>query len=139
MTTKVYYYTAFFGVSLGLFLCTWWIMDISAYLSSAIQSMCYFILAIVCTHKAKEQPVTLFGIGCALMMGRFLIEIPIRCYNFFGTASTLIFSFNVIVSIILGIITYREHRTTTLCLSVIIIVLLNTIATRLWDITYGFN
>lgn len=83
--------------------------------------------------------MTLFWIGFTIILGRLIVEIPIRVADFRGTASTLIHTANVLVAIVLGLITYHEKRLMTLFLCLIIIVLLNTIGIKLWDVTYGFE
>lgn len=68
----------------------------------------------------------------AVILGRILLELPIRITEFRATLFSLFIPITVISSIVLAAVYYRERRPVVLILSAIIMVLLNTIVHEDW-------
>ena len=126
-----------FLASLLVFLLSWWTATYSLYAAGWAESMCYFTLTILLLKK-YAQPDT-YGIPYLIViaLGRSVFEVPIRITEFGATLFSLFVPIIVFVSIILASICYREKRASVLILSVVIIILLNTIAHEDWMNYFG--
>ncbi len=78
-------------------------------------------------------------IGLALILGRLLLELTVRIMDIRSGFATLIVTFICILSIILGILCYKEKRPIVYALSIIIGVVLNTFVLQQWAAIYSPN
>ena len=65
-------------------------------------------------------------------MGRIILEVPLRVFEFRETLFSLFVPIVSIVSILLAAVYHKEKRTSVLILAVVILVLLNTVAHDAW-------
>lgn len=126
------------GMGLLLFASTWWFMAFSGTTATWVQSVCFFALAHFCAARYRDQ-LSLGMIGLALILGRLLLELPVRIMDIRSGFATLIVTFICILSIILGILCYKEKRPIVYALSIIIGVVLNTFVLQQWAAIYSPN
>lgn len=128
-----------FLVSLLVFLLSFWTASYSLYAAGWAESICYFIITYLLLNKyaAPES----YGIPyiIAILLGRTILELPLRITEFRTTLFSLFIPILVYVSIILASIYFREKRPMTLILSAIIIILMNTIAHEDWINCFGHH
>ena len=101
----------------------------SIFISSWVNSICYFCFTLFLL-KIKGDNVTknrIIGIILAILLGRAIISIFVHTIDFSGTYYSLLIFPITIVSILLAAICWYEKRYSVYLLSLIIIVLLNSI------------
>ena len=69
----------------------------------------------------------------AIIIGRIILEIPIRIDDFEGSFYSLGITIATIVSILLAALCFKEKRSSVFILSTIILVFINTIGLYAWD------
>mgnify|MGYP007014208777 CR=1 FL=1 len=86
VTKKKAFWLAF-GLSLltyGIF--EWWPMSINEYLAGFINVFCHFLLTWICLTKIKVNGKTNYILlCCALLLGRWLPQIPLHLFFFLDT------------------------------------------------------
>lgn len=118
-------------VSMLVLFLTFWTGKYSAYSYMWSQSICYFALTLLLLRKydigGKVVPICF-----SIAIGRLLPDIPVRIMAFSESAESMAITFVALVGIALGALCYHEKRTSVFVLSIIIMVLLNTIGWREW-------
>lgn len=129
--TKIFWTVT--GLSLLLFLSTFWIGGYSLYAEAWAHSICFFALTWLCLYKflgqAKIQGGLIVG---AVILGRILLEVPVRSFFFVDCLKTTMVPIITIVSILLACVCFYEKRMSVYALSVVIIILLNVFAHEAW-------
>lgn len=120
------------GLSVILFLCTCWFLNLSIYAASCIEGVCFFLFSWLCADKLKTSGMSLITLALWIILGRILVEIPIRISDFAGSFASLIVTIISVASILLAILCYHERRTSVYVLSTIIFVLFNTVVLQSW-------
>lgn len=133
-----------FWISFGLSFLTfaaleWWPMAINEYLAGIINSICSFALTWYCLDKFKVDGETAFLSICgALLLGRWLPQLPMHILFY---CSTLYYAYLLVlatVGILLGAICYYEKKLYAFVLSLIILIVMNTITQYIWLDTIDF-
>ncbi len=119
-------------MSIVLFLLTFWTLGYSGFAAGWTESVAYYGFTYYILDKFAK-PKT-FGVSyvLAIIMGRIVLELPIRIIEFSDTLGSLIIIINVLVSILLAALYFREKRTSLLVLSFVILTLLNTVVVYKW-------
>ena len=106
--------------------------EISIIHSAYAQSICYFELAWFSAQKAKENHISITAVLFSLIAGRLVFELPIRIVEFQDTLSSLMTLIFCLICIILGIICNRVNKPYIYTISLIIVILLNSVIHNLW-------
>ena len=114
------------------FLLTFWTAGYTLYAAAWTESICFFVLTFLLLQKYAKPNTFGWPIVTAVILGRILLELPIRITEFRATLFSLFIPITVISSIVLAAVYYRERRPVVLILSAIIMVLLNTIVHEDW-------
>mgnify|MGYP006962006122 FL=1 len=72
------------------------------------------------------------AIASALILGRIILELPVRILDYANSVGSLMITINCIIGIILGIICYYGKRTSLYFLSIMIEILLTTFIADTW-------
>ena len=121
-----------FLLSMLTFLLTFWTAGYTLYAAAWAESICFFVLTFLLLQKYAKPDTFGLPIVAAVILGRILLELPIRITEFRATLFSLFIPIAVICSIILAAVYFRERRPVVLILSVIIMVLLNTVVHDDW-------
>lgn len=121
-----------FLLSMLTFLLTFWTAGYSLYAAAWAESICFFVLTFLLLQQYAQPSTFGWPIVVAIILGRILLELPIRITEFRETLFSMFIVLVVIASIILASLYYRERRPAILVLSTIILVLLNTIVHESW-------
>lgn len=101
----------------------------SVFVSSWVNSICYFCLTLFLL-KTKGDNATknkIIGIITAILLGRAIISIFVHTIDFRGTYYSLLIFPITIASILLAALCWYEKRYSVYLLSIVIIVILNSI------------
>lgn len=121
-----------FMASLLTFLLSFWTAGYSLYAAGWTESVLYFVLTAILLEKYAEAETYGVSIVVAVILGRIVLELPIRATEFSDTLFSLFVPIVVLASIILSSIYFKEKRPSVLVLAAIIIVLLNTVVHEDW-------
>ena len=72
------------------------------------------------------------AIASALILGRIILELPIRILDYANSVGSLMITINCIIGIILGIICYYGKKPSLYFLSIMIEILLTTFIADTW-------
>ena len=121
-----------FLLSMLTFLLTFWTAGYTLYAAAWTESICFFVLTFLLLQKYAKPNTFGWPIVTAVILGRILLELPIRIIEFRATLFSLFIPITVISSIVLAAVYFRERRPVVLILSAIIMVLLNTVVHEDW-------
>lgn len=124
--------TISFLLSLLLFLLTFWTAAYSLYAASMAEAMCFFVLTYFILEKYAEPKTYGTPFVIAIIMGRILLDIPIRVMEFRETIFSLFIPIVVMISIFLAALNFKEKNKIVLVLSLIILILLSSIGQAQW-------
>lgn len=110
MKKKILTFLGITVISVILLLCECWFNTYPSYVSEWIQSISYFALTWICAYKLKQTGISLYAIVTAVILGRILLEIPIRITDFHNSLGSFMNIITSIIGIILGAICYYEKR-----------------------------
>lgn len=121
-----------FLMSMLVFILTSWTLAYSHYAASMAESCCFFLLTFHLL-ESYAKPNT-YGIPyvLAIIVGRIILEMPLRVMEFKDTLPSLFIPMTVIVSILLAALYYKEKRLSVLILSVSILIILTTMCQYEW-------
>ena len=128
-----------FLVSLLTFLLCCWTASYSLYAAGWAESICYFIVTYLLLNKYAKSNTYGIPYLIAILLGRIILEFPLRISEFRATLFSLFIPIVVCVSIMLAALYFREKRPAVIILSCIIIILLNTIAHEDWINCFGHH
>lgn len=118
--------------SLLLFLITCWTGSYSIYSAGWTESICFFVFTLLVLDKLAKPDHYSVSFIVTIIMGRIILEVPLRVFEFRETLFSLFVPIVSIVSILLAAVYHKEKRTSVLILAVVILVLLNTVAHDAW-------
>lgn len=127
-----------FATSVFLYLCVFWVNYFqNLYLSAWVHSLAFISLTwLWLSKKGKEAGMT--SIVGAIILGRIILEIPVRSLDFTGTMSTLMLPVSSMLSILLISLCFIIRNIGVYTLSIILIILANTILQTIWDSLFKF-
>lgn len=115
------------GASMLLFLAMSWVHFFQAYVCGWAYSVCYFAFTWICLQMFLPKTWNKYSfVISAIVIGRIILEIPIRIVAFSDSYATLMFPIITIISILLAAVCYYEKRVSVYVLSAIILLLVNT-------------
>lgn len=127
-----------FATSVFLYLCVFWVNYFqNLYLSAWVHSLAFISLTwLWLSKKGKEAGMT--NIVGAIILGRIILEIPVRSLDFTGTMNTLMLPVSSMLSILLISLCFYKRNIGVYTLSIILIILANTILQTIWDSLFKF-
>lgn len=127
-----------FATSVFLYLCVFGVNYFqNLYLSAWVHSLAFISLTwLWLSKKGKEAGMT--SIVGAIILGRIILEIPVRSLDFTGTMSTLMLPVSSMLSILLISLCFYKRNIGVYTLSIILIILANTILQTIWDSLFKF-
>lgn len=132
---KIKYPICFFA-SILLFLLTYWSRDYKD-TASWTGTACYFVLAYLLLEHYDDGTHTIPIVWC-LVLGRLLPTIPPLFGNLHSASFELFTPFLSVAAIVLAATYHRNHNGVVLMLSVIIMILLNTLGPEGWKHVVGY-
>lgn len=127
MKNKECYYSAISIslLSLCLFLIVCWTLGISGVTCIWIESISFFAFSFFAHNKHKEKLSSTF-IAISIVLGRILLEVPVRLFDFYGSLCSLWITFSCVTAIILGCLCDRSNnKIAHIAVSLVIIYILN--------------
>lgn len=121
-----------FLASILVFLLTSWTAAYSVYAAGWSESVAYFLITYLLMDKYVRSDSIGISVISAIVLGRIIIMLPIRIINFREMLPTMFVPFVSIVGIVLGVLCFREKRIIVALLSLIILILMNTVAHYAW-------
>ncbi len=124
----------FFSSAL-LFLVTCWSAGLNVYAAGFTESVCFYVFTYYALQKFAESDIVNrnTAVVTAIIIGRIILEIPIRIDDFEGSFYSLGITIATIVSILLAALCFKEKRSSVFILSTIILVFINTVGLYAWD------
>lgn len=110
-----------------LYLLTFWTSGISVFLAGWVQSLAFFALTYFLLMKFAEPKSYGTSYAVAVVLGRLLLEIPIRIYEFPETLYSVVVTITVLFAVVLAAVNFSEKRVSVFVLSAVFIALMNTI------------
>ena len=127
-----------FATSVFLYLCVFWVNYFqNLYLSAWVHSLAFISLTWLWLSKKGNEAGKTSIVG-AIILGRIILEIPVRSLDFTGTMSTLMLPVSSMLSILLISLCFYKRNIGVYTLSIILIILANTILQTIWDSLFKF-
>lgn len=136
MGTKLISFTVITVISILLFIGVSWGGSFSLSAATWSQSICFFAFTCYVLWKLEKSQIERLPIVLAvvaIMLGRMLPILPIMISDFTGAWIYMIVNIICLISIILGAICFHEKRSSVYTLSIIIMLMLNTLALNQWE------
>lgn len=133
--SKTLQFLAVAGIALVVFLATSWVNAFSLAASTWGQAVCFFALTWYLAARLEGR-LSAVAVVLAVTLGRVLPEVPVRIVDFPGTYYSFIILFVCFCAIILGALCQRQRCTAVYALTIVLMLLLNTVALRVWDNAY---
>lgn len=115
------------GISMLLFLAVSWVHQFQAFVCGWAHSLCFFVCTWICLQTFLPKNGNKYlPIVVGVIVGRIILEIPIRIVAFSDSYATLMFPIIAIISVLLAAACYYEKRVSVYVLSAIILLLVNT-------------
>lgn len=118
--------------SVLVYLLTCWNICFSTYSALWAESVSFFVLTYYMLDNFAEKGSWGLNIILMIILGRIILEIPIRIDNFSGTIASLYITIVVLITILLSAVFWRERKPSVLVLSIGILMLLNTLGYDGW-------
>lgn len=125
-------YLQIFLLLMLTFLCLCFTAGYSFYAAAPIESLCFMGLTYLLLQKYDKECKHIIPITLWIILGRFILESPIRIFDFWGSLSTLNVTLCCLTGIVLGAVCYKEKRLAVVILSVAILVILSTVGVSEW-------
>ena len=100
--------------------------------SSWIGSVTYFVLTYIALQRYDDEQHTII-ITCCVVAGRLLAEIPLMVASYVNRVETLLVTVVTLAAIVLSATYWRNRTGVVLILSVVIMILLNTLGYDAWN------
>jgi len=126
-------YLIVFLYSMLVFLVTCVAGAYSIYAAAGVESFVFMALTYILLQKYDQDNTHTIAITSMIIIGRIILEIPVRVFDFVGSLSSMSTTLCCLTGIILGALYYREKRSSVLILSIIILFLLITIGVSEWQ------
>jgi hypothetical protein len=121
-----------FIASVLLFLLTCWSATYTIYAAGWVETISFFALTYFLLEKYNKPGTFGTPYVIAIILGRIVLELPVRISDFSGSFFSMFVPIIVVASILLGALCNKEKQTTVYILSLIIIILLNTAVHEKW-------
>lgn len=116
-----------------VFCLTFWTAEFTIYAAGWAESVAFFVTTYILLSKYAEPGTFAWKTVLAIVLGRIVLELPLRVTEFWSTLFSMFVPMVVVASILLAALYYRDKKSTTLILSVIILILLNTAGHHAWS------
>jgi len=116
-----------------VFCLTFWTAEFTIYAAGWAESVAFFVTTYILLSKYAEPRTFAWKTVLAIVLGRIVLELPLRVTEFWSTLFSMFVPMVVVASILLAALYYRDKKSTTLILSVIILILLNTAGHHAWS------
>lgn len=121
------------GLSALLFLIVCWSSGISFYVATWVETIAYAILTLLLLkHYSQKDLKRTCIITTAIIIGHVILQLPVRVFDFEGTVISLLIMVNTIISIMLAALCYYKRQIYLYVLSIVIMIILNTVAHDAW-------
>lgn len=121
------------ALSVLLLLIVCWTAGISAYICAWVETICYAILTLLLLKRYSQKDLKKTCIiTSAIIIGHIILQLPVRIYDFYGCLWSLLTMINTIISIILTTLCYHKRKIYLYVLSVVTMIILNTVAHDAW-------
>ena len=121
------------ALSALLFLIVCWTAGISFYVSVWVETISYAILTLLLLKRYSQKD---FKKTCiitsAVIIGHIILQLPVRIFDFNGSAISLLIMINTIISIILATLCYHKRKIYLYVLSIVTMIILNIVAHNAW-------
>ena len=121
-----------FLMSVLVFLLTCWTGAYSVYAAGWSESIAYFFATYFLMNKYARPDSWGISVISAIFLGRIIVMLPMRILEFREMLPSMFVPFVAIVAIVLGVLCHREKSTIVTLLSLVILILLNTVAHHAW-------
>lgn len=122
-----------FGLGIITFLLVCWTTKFQGAAPYWAEAITFFALAWFISKREEEKKgLSPTAIASALILGRIILELPVRILDYANSVGSLMITINCIIGIILGIICYYGKRTSLYFLSIMIEILLTTFIADNW-------
>lgn len=121
----------FFG-SLLVFLLTCWTAAFRGPSAEWAESVSFFLFTYCMLERYAKKDTDGIPVVLMIMLGRIILEIPIRIDYFSGTIGSLFVTIVVLIAIVLSMSYWYKKKLYILILSLVIMMLLNTFGHDLW-------
>ena len=125
-----------FALSLSVYLLTFWTSLYHDASDIWVYTVCYFALTWYCLQRFNRS--VLFS-ASAMILGRIMLEIPLRIYDYIGTYGTMMLPVASVISIVLGCLCFKERKTYVFVFSIIIMIVLNIFVRDAWHDLWLMN
>ncbi len=130
MKKKEYLYISL--LSMLTLLCLFFTAGYSFYAAAPIESLCFMGLTYLLLQKYDKECKHIVPITLWIILGRFILESPIRIFDFWDSMPSFGVTLCCFVGIVLGAVCYKEKRLAVVILSVAILVILSTVGESEW-------
>lgn len=121
----------FFG-SLLVFLLTCWTAAFRGPSAEWAESVSFFLFTYCMLERYAKKDTDGIPVVLMIMLGRIILEIPIRIDCFSGTIGSLFVTIVVLIAIVLSMSYWYKKKLYILILSLVIMMLLTTFGHDLW-------
>lgn len=125
-------YLHIFLLSMLVSLCLCFIRGYHFMVAAAIESFCFMGLTYLLLQKYDKECKHIIPITLWIILGRFILESPIRIFDFWDSMPSFGVTLCCFVGIVLGAVCYKEKRLAVVILSVAILVILSTVGESEW-------
>lgn len=120
------------GWSILLFLITCWSAWKGFWIAALVESFCYLYFTFRMCKKYECRKLSVPMIVTAIIIGRMLLEIPVRIYNFYGSVISISVPVICIASIFMGVLCYRKNIWPVWMACVLCIVIYSLFVPEMW-------
>lgn len=121
-----------FLISALLFLLVCWGAVYHVFAAAGVESVSFMVLTYILLYKFDHDAKHVMTITTFVILGRLCFEIPVRMIDFYGSLGSLSVTICCLVGIILGAVSFKEKRISVYVLSVVIVLLFNTLFVAEW-------
>lgn len=122
----------FWSVFLSALGCTFLMYGLNAFHSVYLPSMVCCALFFWLTWAWLKHAKPVWHIVAGIILGRIILELPIRILDFQATSASLLEPVCSIAAVLLAVVCYRRRTLRASVISVVVLLLLNTIGHYLW-------
>ncbi len=122
------------ALSLATFLCVCWTAGtdmLNAYWSEAVVyfSITYFL----CNHFATKGYLKASAVVVAIAIGRVVLELPIRIFNFSSSIGSVMLTLESFVAIFMAWVCWKYKTPVVFILTLVIFILINSFIPEMWS------
>ena len=118
--------------ALLVFLLTCWNAAFSSVSASWAESVSFFLFTYCMLEKYAKKDTYGIPVVLMIMLGRIILEVPIRIDNYSGSVGSLFITIVVLIAIVLSMSYWHKKKLSILILSIVILMLLNTFGYDWW-------